>query len=75
MKPLTAEEIATQALALPRSGREHVAEALLASLRVDAVVEAAWTEEIRRRLKDIDSGKTQLVPGEDVLKEAEELLR
>jgi putative addiction module component (TIGR02574 family) len=74
-KRLTAEEIATEALALPRAGREQVAEALLASLRVDPVVEAGWTEEIRRRVRDVDSGRSKLIPGEDVLKEAEELLR
>ncbi|HEX6749643.1 MAG TPA: addiction module protein [Longimicrobium sp.] len=75
MKTLTADEIAAQALSLPRPEREHVAEALLASLRVDPVVEAAWTEEIRRRIRDIDSGKTTLIPAEEVLKEVEELLR
>jgi hypothetical protein len=33
----------------------------------------AWEDEIRRRLKDIDAGKTQMVPGEDVLKEIDDL--
>jgi len=34
----------------------------------------AWQEEIRRRLDDIDSEKTQLLPGEEVLREVDELL-
>ena len=28
-----------------------------------AVVEAAWNEEIARRIEDLDSGKAQTVPG------------
>jgi hypothetical protein len=29
-------------------------------------VEQAWGEEIKRRIEDIDSGKTQMIPHEEV---------
>jgi putative addiction module component (TIGR02574 family) len=31
-----------------------------------AAVEDAWNEEIRRRIEDLDSGKAQTVPWEEV---------
>ncbi|HSU17938.1 addiction module protein [Longimicrobium sp.] len=71
----TIDEVAADVLSRPREERERLAEALIASLRVEPAVEAPWNEEIRRRIHDIDSGKTKLVPGDDVLREAEELLR
>jgi putative addiction module component (TIGR02574 family) len=47
----------------------------MSSLETDPEVERAWDEEIRRRIEEIKSGKTQTVPGEDVFKEIEDLLR
>jgi putative addiction module component (TIGR02574 family) len=35
----------------------------------DAGVEAAWAEEIKRRVDEIRSGKVKMVPGEQVLRE------
>jgi len=32
-----------------------------------AEVDAAWSEEIKRRLDEIDSGKVKMIPGEEVL--------
>jgi putative addiction module component (TIGR02574 family) len=71
----TAEEIEVEATSLPRPDRERIAEALVATLHMDPEVERAWSEEIRRRIRDIDSGVTQLIPGDQVLKEVEDLLR
>ena len=34
--------------------------------------EAAWSEEINRRIADIDSGKTKLIPGEEVMRRLRE---
>ena len=34
-------------------------------------VDAAWGEEIKRRLDEIDSGKVEMIPGEVVLAEME----
>ena len=72
---LTADQIESEALNLPRPERDRIAQALIASLEMDPEVERAWEAEIRRRVRDIDSGVTQLIPGEEVFKEVEDLLR
>ena len=72
---LTADQIESEALNLPRPERDRIAQALIASLEMDPEVERAWEEEIRRRIRDIDSGVTELIPGEQVFKEVEDLLR
>jgi hypothetical protein len=33
-------------------------------------ISSAWKEEIARRCREIDEGTVELIPGEDVLKEA-----
>lgn len=52
------------ALALSVQDRADLAAALLASLDepADADVEAAWAEEIKRRIEEIDSGAVTPVP-------------
>jgi putative addiction module component (TIGR02574 family) len=72
---LTADQIESEALSLPRPERDRIAQALVASLAMDPEVERAWEEEIRRRIRDIDSGVTELIPGDVVFKEVEDLLR
>jgi putative addiction module component (TIGR02574 family) len=32
-------------------------------------VDAAWSEEIERRIRDVDEGRVKLIPGEEVLAE------
>jgi putative addiction module component (TIGR02574 family) len=34
--------------------------------RIDSEVEGAWEQEVRRRISEIESGKVQGVPGDDV---------
>jgi len=68
---MTAEvsELLKKALALPVEARAALAESLLESLDeepVDEGVEAAWSEEIKRRIEEIDSGKVQMIPYEEV---------
>jgi putative addiction module component (TIGR02574 family) len=72
---LSADQIESEALSLPRPERDRIAQALVASLAMDPEVERAWEEEIRRRIRDIDSGVTELIPGDVVFKEVEDLLR
>ncbi len=46
-----------------------MAESLLESLDdqpAEEGVEAAWSEEIKRRIEEIDSGKVQMIPYEEV---------
>ena len=60
-------ELMDRARALPPAERALLAEALVASLHTepDPEVEAAWGEEIRRRVAEIDAGSAVLVDGEE----------
>lgn len=65
------ESILIEALQLPLQERTALTTGLLASLdeHVDEGVDAAWDAEIAQRLKDIDEGKVQMVPWEEVRKQ------
>jgi putative addiction module component (TIGR02574 family) len=75
MSPET-ENVIKQALQLPREARALIAEKLLESLDFEEPFEVSseWKEEIARRCREIDEGTVELIPGEDVLKEAAEEL-
>lgn len=52
---------------LPPEDRVRLAEALLASVEeINPEVEAAWDEEIKRRLAEIETGTAKLVPAAEV---------
>ena len=60
-------ELSTRAHFLPPEERARLAEALLASLDPHVPdVEAAWEQEIRRRIHEVESGAVQLVPSAQV---------
>lgn len=62
-----ASAILKKALALPAEVRAAIADSLLESLETSPPdVEKAWAEEIKRRIADIDSGRVQLIPYEEV---------
>ena len=65
-----ATELLKRALALTLEERVELAGSLLESLDAadddPKAVEAAWNEEIARRIDDLDSGKVKTVPWEDV---------
>jgi putative addiction module component (TIGR02574 family) len=68
---MTAEvsELLRKALALPPEARAALAGSLLESLDQhpdEEGVEEAWAEEIKRRVEEIDSGKVQMIPYEEV---------
>jgi putative addiction module component (TIGR02574 family) len=67
--PSTYEEVVSAALTLPASARAMLMEELLTSLDSSEDVEAAWRAEIERRVRVIDDGKVQLIPGEQVMSE------
>ena len=70
------EELSHRARALPPEERVRLAEALLASVQEpDAEVDAAWAEEIKRRIAEIDSGKAKLIPADEVFAEVRRLLK
>ena len=53
-----------QALELPPEERVQLADRLLASLSGDSKIEDAWFVEVERRLAEIESGRSVLVPAE-----------
>jgi putative addiction module component (TIGR02574 family) len=57
-----------QALALSLEEQESLAESLISNLggKVDESVLAAWDEEVRKRIEDLDSGKAKTIPWEQV---------
>jgi hypothetical protein len=59
-------ELLKKALALPREARAALVGSLLESLHdesADEGVEAAWSEEIKRCIKELDSGKVSSFHG------------
>jgi putative addiction module component (TIGR02574 family) len=63
-----AVEILKDALELPPEARAALADSLWESLegRPDEAVEDAWRKEIRRRVRDLDSGTVATVPWTEV---------
>jgi putative addiction module component (TIGR02574 family) len=63
-----ASELLQKALSLSKEERAELAGSLLESLdaSVDQAAEAAWNEEIARRIEDLDSGKAKTTPWEVV---------
>ena len=66
-------KIVDEALHLPREARALLAEKLLESLdREEAfLVSAEWMDEIHRRCREIDEGKVNLIPADEVLADLE----
>jgi putative addiction module component (TIGR02574 family) len=57
-------ELLKKALSLPAEARAALAGSLLESLdeTVDASAEEEWTQEIARRIRELDSGKVKPIP-------------
>jgi putative addiction module component (TIGR02574 family) len=72
-----AEALLDSALKLPREHRARLAAELIASLDgvPDAGVEAAWDEEIERRIQRADQGEVQLLDWNDVKSEVAQTLK
>jgi putative addiction module component (TIGR02574 family) len=78
---LSRQESIASALQLPLDDRERIVEAPQQSLIDESidhcpeepadVVEAAWSDEIARRIADIDSGRVKTIPAD----EAERMIR
>lgn len=72
---LTPREIIDSALQLTLDEREQIIDALQDSLIDESIdhgptepadeVEAAWSEEIARRIADIDSGRVKTIPADE----------
>ena len=68
-------EVLEKALALSTQDRGLIIDRLIESLDNEPAeegVEAAWSEEIKSRVEEIQSGKVEMIPGEQVLRELAE---
>ncbi len=63
-----AEELYKKALDLDERERAALAARLIESLdaEVEEGVEAAWLAEVERRMEELDSGKVQTIPWEEL---------
>ena len=70
MSQMTSEvaKLLEQALSLSIEEQEALADSLISSLggKVDEGVLAAWDEEIKKRIADLDSGRAKTVPWTEV---------
>lgn len=63
----TVDELFQAALSLPDDARAELAELIAASLPVSpSRLHPEWTDEIRRRVEEVESGKVAPVPWEEV---------
>jgi putative addiction module component (TIGR02574 family) len=63
-------DLLKRALALPADERTALANTLLDSLEdADASVQAAWDEEVARRMQDLKAGRAVTVPWEQLHQE------
>ena len=70
------DELSRKAHALPPEERVRLAEELLSSVQdSDEEVDAAWAEEIERRLEEVENGTAKLIPAEEVFAEIRSLLK
>lgn len=62
------EELFREAAELPETERAELAALLLESIEgePDEGVEAAWAEEVERRVRQIDAGEVETIPWEEV---------
>jgi putative addiction module component (TIGR02574 family) len=66
--PMTLDQIIEEARRLPREQVADLVDRLTLELHqtIDPSVEEAWKQETRRRLEEIESGRVQGVPGDEV---------
>jgi putative addiction module component (TIGR02574 family) len=64
---LSVETLASEVLRLPPSERSQLLDRVIASLDADHERDAAWDALAARRDAEIESGQSQLVPGEEAL--------
>lgn len=67
----TLENIYAEAMKLSPEERADLADLLWVSVepKVEVEVEAAWDEEIQRRIAELEAGRTEAIPGEEVFEE------
>ncbi len=70
MTAVTAK-LADQILSLPCEDRVYLVDRLIESLNAPSreEIDRLWAEEAERRIDDLDSGRAQTIPGEQVFAE------
>ncbi|MCD6048997.1 MAG: putative addiction module component [Verrucomicrobia bacterium] len=68
---MTLDQLTTEALALTGKERGILMDRLVESLehQLDPEIEKLWLVEARRRLEELQSGKVQAIPADDVFRE------
>ncbi|MFZ1157452.1 MAG: addiction module protein [Candidatus Sulfotelmatobacter sp.] len=71
------DDLLQKAMALPPEARAALASSLIESLdqNVDEVAEAAWQQEIARRMDEVQAGKAKTVPWSEVQRKGQALLQ
>ena len=64
------EDVQAQALALSPEERVQLADRLIASVFDDHDIEEAWAAEVERRVAEIESGRTKLIPATEAIDRA-----
>jgi hypothetical protein len=65
----TLDIVYEEALALPESIRLELVERLLPTITTDPEIEAAQFATVQQRRAEVESGRVQMVPGEEVFRE------
>lgn len=73
---MTVEQIVAEARQLPREKKTELFNLLLVEsfAQPDPEIDAAWRVETRRRIAEIESGKVQGIPGEQVMAELRQIV-
>ena len=69
------EDVETLAMQLGKASRARLAKKLLVSVDEEDEIESAWGEEAERRVREIDAGEVELIPGDQVMDEIRSLLK
>jgi len=68
------EAVQMQALKLTAEERVQLADRLIASLFEDHEVEEAWAIEVERRIEEIESGRSKLIPAAEAIARARDAI-
>jgi len=64
------EIVEAQALTLSPEDRAQLADKLISSLFEDHDIESAWATEVERRIEEIESGRSTLIPASESIARA-----
>jgi putative addiction module component (TIGR02574 family) len=73
--PSSLHALEAAALLLPPEERARLVQRLIASLDREPGIAQAWDQEIKRRIAELDAGRLDSRPAEEVLAEARARLR